>query len=52
MKDLYLLKYEQNERDKDALLQNNNNMKDMLLRNKSEIDQLKLDNDNLIKKEI
>jgi chromosome segregation ATPase len=50
MKDLYLLKYEQNERDKDALLQNNNNMKDMLLRNKSEIDQLKLDNDNLIKK--
>ena len=49
-KDLYLLKYEQNEREKDILKQKNNDMNDLLLRNKSELDQLKLDNDNLIKK--
>ena len=49
-KNLYLLKYEQNEKDKDALIQKNNDMNDILLQKKSELDQLKLDNDNLIKK--
>ena len=49
-KDLYMLKYEQNEKDKDALIKKNNDLNDILIRNKSEIDQLKLDNDNLIKK--
>ena len=50
LKDLYLLKYEQNEKDKDALIQRNNELNNILLRTKSELDQFKLDNDNLIKK--
>ena len=49
-KDLYLLKYEQNEKDKDALIKKNNEMNDIILRNKADIDQLQLENDNLIKK--
>ena len=50
LKDLYILKYEQNEKDKDALMQRINELNNIILRNKSELDQLKLDNDNLIKK--
>ena len=49
-RDLYLLKYEQNEKEKDALIKKNNDLNNIILRNQSEIDQLKLDNDNLIKK--
>jgi chromosome segregation ATPase len=49
-KDLYLLRYQQNERDKDNLLLKNNEMNDMLLKNQAMLDQLKGDNDNLIRK--
>ena len=49
-RDLYLLKYEENEKDKDALIRKNNELNDILIRNKSEMDNLQLDNDNLVKK--
>ena len=49
-KDLYLLRYQQNERDKDNLMLKNNEMNDMLLKNQAMLDQLKGDNDNLIRK--
>ena len=49
-KDLLLLKYQQNERDKDNLLLKNNQMNDILLKNQAMLDQLKGDNDNLLKK--
>jgi len=49
-RDLYRLKFEQNEKDKDILNKKNNNLNDELLRNKAEIDQLQLENDNLVKK--
>ena len=49
-KDLYLLKYQQNERDKDDLVLKNNEMSDMLLKNQAMLDQLKGDNDNLLRK--
>ena len=50
LKDLYMLKYEQNEKEKDDLIQKNNELNDILIRNQSDIEQLKLENDNLIKK--
>ena len=46
-KDLYLLRYQQNERDKDNLMLKNNEMNDMLLKNQAMLDQLKGDNDKL-----
>ena len=49
-RDLYLLKYEESEKDKDSLIRKNNELNDILIRNKSEMDHLQLDNDNLIKK--
>ena len=49
-KDLYLLKYQQNERDKDNLLLKNKEMNDVLLKNQSLLDQLKGDNENLLRK--
>ena len=49
-RDLYNLKYEQSEKDKDNLIRKNNNLNDELLRNKAENDQLQLENDNLVKK--
>ena len=49
-RDLYLLKYEESEKDKDSLIRKNNELNDILIRNKSEMDHLQLDNDSLIKK--
>ena len=49
-KDFYLRKYQQNERDKDNLLLRNNEMNDMLIKNQAMLDQLKGDNDNLLRK--
>ena len=48
--DLYLKKFQQNERDKDDLLLKNNQMNDVLLKNQAMIDQLKGDNENLLRK--
>ena len=49
-KNLYLMKLQQNERDKDDLLLKNHEMNDMLLKNQSMLDQLKGDNENLLRK--
>ena len=49
-KDLYLLKYQENERDKDNLLMKNNEMNDVIIKSQAMIDQLKGDNENLLRK--
>ena len=49
-KDLYMFKLQQNERDKDDLLLKNHEMNDMLLKNQSLLDQLKGDNESLLRK--
>ena len=49
-KELYLSKYQQNERDKDNLLLKNNEMNDLLIKNQAMLDQLKGDNEDLMRK--
>ena len=49
-KDLYLYKLQQNERDKDDLLLKNHEMNDMLIKNQSMLEQLRGDNESLLRK--